>query len=105
MSEFVKSVFGHPWQLAGPGSRGRPWSGFCQCRRPSLSTSVLKPDGSRGASRSLVALQIGQGIPQERGKFHNGTASRGCAALITRYTYDLGRVVDHERKSPRGRVG
>jgi hypothetical protein len=37
--------------------------GPTQWRQPSLSTSVLKPPGIRGASPSLVALQIGQGAP------------------------------------------
>jgi hypothetical protein len=37
--------------------------GSAQCRQPSLSTSVLKLPGIRGASPSLVALQTGHGAP------------------------------------------
>jgi hypothetical protein len=46
-------------QFDGLGKGRRP----TQWRQPSLSTSVLKPPGIRGASRSLVALQAGQGAP------------------------------------------
>lgn len=34
-----------------------------QCRQPSLSTSVLKPSGSRGSAPSSTVLQGGQGMP------------------------------------------
>jgi hypothetical protein len=49
-------------QLA-PAYRVGEWRRPAQCRQPSLSTSVLKPPGIRGALPSLVALQTGQGAP------------------------------------------
>jgi hypothetical protein len=49
------------WEGPPPG----PDTGLlCQWRQPSLSTSVLKPFGMRGASRSLVALQGAPAPPQ-----------------------------------------
>jgi hypothetical protein len=46
-------------KLYGLGEAGGP----TQWRQPSLSTSVLKPPGIRGAFPSLAALQTGQGAP------------------------------------------
>src|SRR5258708_2594498 len=50
-------------------------AGAPQCRELSLSTSVLKPGGIRGASGPVEALQTRQGAPaalrpQERGPSH-----------------------------------
>jgi hypothetical protein len=39
------------------------WCGPAQWRQPSLSTSVLKPDGIRGLAASFTALHIGHGAP------------------------------------------
>ena len=50
-------------QLATLKSKAQAEISSPQCLQPSLSTSVLKPSGIRGAAPSSGTLQDGQGIP------------------------------------------